>query len=282
MSFEGSIMRIGIVTDIHLSPAGTPPGTWHNSLVYANVDALLDRAIAYLAEQQVDAVAVLGDLGNFGDAESIARGVAALSKLTVPVYIVAGNHDALQSIQVWKSTVKFENTGQVSIPNGEETGTFPVRLVGIGDIEGNASEDRWSIPAGSVTAAPDEPLVVLVHFPLVERKAEIVAEGFKYAGGFQWHETGDRLRTRTAPTIVLHGHLHIRHTTVEGTTLQLGFAALIEPPHDVSVVDIETMHDTLTVRVEHHSIADYDVPLVPVLSPETSTLVFQNGIWENM
>jgi predicted phosphodiesterase len=278
---QGQIMRLGIVTDIHLSPAGTPPGKWHNPLVYDRADDLLARAIAFFEDKEIDAVAVLGDLSNFGDAESITRGVTALASFDEPVYVVAGNHDALGAIELWRSTIESHATGQVSIPTGDRNGSSSIRLAGIGDIHGTAAEDQWHIPAGSVelTAPDDQPLVLLVHFPLVIREAEINAAGFKFAGAFHWDETGEQLMARSAPTIVLHGHLHVRHTTVEGSILQLGFASLIEPPHAVGLVDIEDIDGTITVHVEHHDIDTHDVEFLPVLSESEETWTFRDGEW---
>ena len=272
-------MRLGIVTDIHFSPAGTPPGRWHNPLVYDRADELLDSAIGFFEDKQLDAVVVLGDLSNFGDATSIARGVAALGRIAVPVYVVAGNHDALQSIDLWRTIIESGTSGQIGLPHASQTGSFPIRVTGIGEIHGTAAENEWHIPDGSITAPSDEPLVILVHFPLLSRVEEINAAGLKFAGAFHWDRTEAELLARTAPTILLHGHLHVRHTTVERSILQIGFASLIEPPHAVAIVEIEESAGEIIVSVEHHDIASYDVPVLPVLSPAESTLTFTDGAW---
>ena len=60
----------------------------------------------------------------------------------------------------------------------------------------------------------------------------------KYAGDLR---NGDHLATslvdRTAPTLVINGHLHIRHTTARGSVLQAACGAQVESLFEVTVVD---------------------------------------------
>jgi hypothetical protein len=101
----------------------------------------------------------------------------------------------------------------------------------------------------------------------------------KYAGLFHWNENEPAILARTAPTVILHGHIHIRHAVSEGNLLQIGVAALIEPPHEVAVIEIDERDGALTVSAEHHSVADFETDVLPVLSPDRSVWTYREGAW---
>jgi hypothetical protein len=65
--------------------------------------------------------------------------------------------------------------------------------------------------------------------------------------------------------VVLSGHLHLRGVTTEANVLQLVFAALVEPPYEVAVVDIDT--DEMAVAYRCVSVAEPDADRLPVLDP---------------
>ena len=277
MRVKGSGVRLGIVTDSHLCPAGTPPGLWHNPLHYDRAEALLDRAVRFLKDREVDAVAMLGDLTNFGDEASIARAVAVLATAGVPVLVVPGNHDSEPGAAAFCAHVDRLGAPDVAMAGGNRdlagqsmvglTELTPDNdgLLVIGDVE----SDGWG----------DSPIVLLTHFPLLDRSAETLAAGLKYAGGFRDGGVARRLVERPAPAIVLHGHLHIRDTTSERNLLQIGCAALIEPPHEATVVEIEARDGGCRVAVEHVSLAPSDVARLPVMAAAWGDWVFDGEAW---
>jgi hypothetical protein len=120
---------------------------------------------------------------------------------------------------------------------------------------------------------------VLTHFPLIDRRAVTEAAGLKYAGGFRDLGVAQRLLNRSGPSVVLHGHLHVRDAATEGNVLQITCASLIEPPHEASVVEIEQAADGLRVSVEHTVIAESDAPL-PVLSETHGSWTFDGEGWK--
>ncbi len=275
-------MRLGVLSDIHLAPAGSLPGMWHNPLHYERAPVLLDRAISFLRDRDVDAVAVLGDLTNSGDRASIAQGLRLLGLLTVPVYVLPGNHDWGARGEVLRTAIEANQPSRIALPRGDRNGHFPFRLAGVTALDRRDEGITWHVRPGAIEADGDGPLLVMSHFPLLDREQEIVAQGLKFAGDFAWSSsTRDPLLTRSAPTVLLHGHLHIRYATTEGTILQLGFASLIEAPHEVSLVEIAERDGELTVSVEHHSVETDDVPVVPVLSASRSIWSFQDHHWTN-
>lgn len=269
-------VRIGIVTDSHICPAGTPPNRWHNALIYDEAEERLRRGIALLRERQIDVIAMLGDLTNFGDEASIARGGAVLRDAGVPVLVVPGNHDCEVSAADFGRHVDALGAGHVAMAgSGRDIGG--VRLLGLTALTPTA--DGLLIEDVGGDALGEGLAVVLTHFPLLDRREETAAAGLRYAGGFADGSVGERLRGRAAPAVVLHGHLHLRDAVSEGHLLQIGCASLIEPPFAVSVVEIEAGDGGWEVRVAHDVIAPSpDVPL-PLMVPASGRWVFAGAEW---
>jgi predicted phosphodiesterase len=270
-------VRLGIVADSHLCPAGTPPGFWHNRLDYDRAEERLAEAIRFLRGHNVEAVAMLGDLTNFGDEASIARAVAVLAAASVPVMVVPGNHDCELGVAEFRAHVDRLGAPGVAIASGErEVGGM--RVVGLTDL---TPEEDGKLVIGDVESDGwgDQPVVALTHFPLLDRRAETEAAGLKYAGGFRDGGVIRRLRRRRGPALVLHGHLHIRDTAAEGNVLQIGCASLIEPPHETTVVVIEEEDGSWRVEVEHTPLADATVALIPVMRSFRQRWMFAGDAW---
>jgi predicted phosphodiesterase len=273
-------VRLGIVTDSHIAPDGTPPGVWHNSLHYDRAVGLLDRAVGFLRERRVDAVVMLGDLTNFGDEASIARAVAVFATVGVPVMVVPGNHDCEFGTAVFCGHVDRLGAPSIATAGGvRKLGVCAV--VGLTDLapDGGGGLLIGDVPSGGWG---DGPLVLLTHFPLLDRRAETLAAGFKYAGGFRDGGVARRLFDRRDPAIVLHGHLHLRDTTARQNVLQIGCPALIEPPHEATVVEIVAGEGDCRVAVEHVSLVASDVARVPVLGPARGEWRFGEQVWRSM
>jgi hypothetical protein len=124
-------------------------------------------------------------------------------------------------------------------------------------------------------------VVILSHFPVVNVRAHLTGSGLPYAGDAEWDNSIASLAERSSPVLVLSGHVHTRYEIVDGPVLQLGFASLIEPPHAAAIVDVLAMENELRVDIEHIDIAEYDVSIVPILSPARSSWVFRSGSWTN-
>lgn len=269
-------MRLGVVSDSHLCPPGTPPGAWHNPLDYDRAEERLELALAFLRGRQVEAIAMLGDLTNFGDEGSIGRAVNVLAAAGVPVLVVPGNHDCEQGIAEFRAHVDRLGVPAVATIAAErEVGGL--RFVGMTDL--TFDNDGWlQIPVVESDRSGDEPVVVLTHFPLLDRRDVTEAAGWKYAGGFRDLGMAARLLDRDGPAIVLHGHLHVRDAATAGKILQLTCASLIEPPHEASVVEIARSADGWRVEVEHAAIAESDAPL-PVLTGTRGAWTFDGAGW---
>src|SRR5689334_4341591 len=83
-----TVIRVGVLTDLHLAPLPQPQRGWHNPYDYGGARPRLRRALAAFAEADVDAVAVLGDRDSL---DEVVRGLAEGSD--APVLVVPGNHD---------------------------------------------------------------------------------------------------------------------------------------------------------------------------------------------
>jgi hypothetical protein len=129
----------------------------------------------------------------------------------------------------------------------------------------------------------DGPVVLLSHSPLINREDAVVAAGLRNAGTFA-DPTGvfATLNERSGPTIVLHGHFHVRDATAHGPILQLGFAALIEPPNEIAVVELIEGDATLEVAVRRLPIEPVPAERLPVLVPERQRWRLASGAWSEV
>jgi hypothetical protein len=134
-----------------------------------------------------------------------------------------------------------------------------------------------------LTVCGDEPVLLLCHAP-VHSRAEAAGEAaLNYAGDVTNHlEVSAALGARTAPTVVLHGHLHLRDAVIAGASLQLGFASIVEPPFETASISIERNGDMLDVHVKHIALAESAVERLPVLCEAETRWQFAAGRWSEL
>ncbi len=272
-------MRLGIVTDSHLAPEGAPPGLWHNAFDFDRATDHLRRALADLVDQRVDAIAMLGDLTNGGDPASLRRGLDLIAETGLPTLLVAGNHDHDEGFAALAERTSRWLANSVTMAGAAGQQVGGIRMVGL-PIAGGGYDPGWLLRSLPVAEWGTEPVVVLSHFPVVSREREVTAAGLPYAGDFD-DQRGlvTTMLARQAPTVVVHGHLHVRDAVAVGSLLQIGCAGLIEPPHEVSVLEMDANTETPTVRVEHRTIATSPMARSPILAPATNSWAFRDG-WQ--
>lgn len=270
---------IGVISDIHLSPPGTPPDGWHNPYPLGQAREMLARAIARCAGEDVDAVVLLGDLTHTGDLASLATVIAETATLDRPVHVLPGNHDF---------AFPPREVRAVAERNGGARLTYAPAAFAVADGL-HATTTMLELRSGSGFHAADLPrvprdaaLVVFTHFPALPTRERVRAWGLRHAGDLANRAAlAATLAVRERPTIVVHGHLHVRDAHATGAVLQLGCAALIEPPHELAVIEIA--HETggeLTVRRRAESVAAFAPELrLPVMAPETQTWRYADGAW---
>lgn len=228
---------------------------------------MLDDALAWFADKDLDAIAVLGDLVMFEDEASLEAGMSRLAAFGKPVLIVPGNHDG----QDWTAMVAR------LLPDQTPPAWPPiVRAVG---VRVEQDPERWW--TGGITLPAAGPVVVLSHFPLVNVGQYLTDAGFPYAGDATWDDSLDGIQERDSPIVALSGHVHVRYEQAAGAVLQLGFAALIEPPHAAAVLDLREDDEGLAVTIEHADIAPHAVDVVPVISADRSTWRYRQGGWQH-
>ena len=211
-------MRLGILTDIHHCPPGSPPDGWHNQHQFADVAERLERSIQWLENEGVDRLAVLGDLTHFGDLASMREVIEIFGQSQVPCWILPGNHDLTADgstlVEVLSSVggASVEPIDGQTIPFGPSwfaTG-LEMERAGPGIYQASSQPD--------VAGWGDAPVLVLSHFPVLSLQTHCADAGLKYAGDLaNRNPIGAAVLGRTAPTLVIHGHLHVRQVVTDGS-----------------------------------------------------------------
>lgn len=275
-------MRIGIVTDVHLEVDETRQDGFHNPFDFANARRNLERAIERHRAAGVDAIALLGDLANAGDETSHLLGLALCEAAGLPVWAVPGNHDTDQELRALATRIGARTGTPIRIPSARGERLHGLRLAGLSLVEVFPGRG-WTHECPEVEAWGDDPTLLLTHFAAISREAVALGSGLKYAGDVRNHaEIAAALRSRSAPTVVFHGHHHLRDAVIDGSVLQIGFASLIEPPHEAAEVEIGRDGGALTVRVRHEPVAPSAAERLPVLAPAEGAWRFADGAWESI
>ena len=278
-------MRLGIVADAHLSRAGTRVPAFH--VEYGNADTLkaYQLALRRCVRGSADGLVLLGDLSHSGDEESLEAGVRMAAETELAVWAVSGNHDCFSQEDALADAVRQVGAENVRLltPEGEAVAEG-LRLAGFSVTSGS-----WGYAAGSagrpeVSGWKDDECVVWVtHYPAVSFSKEVSAEGLVYGDDLEdLEEVAWPLLGREAPTVVVNGHVHLRAARVQGPVLQVSCAALVEPPFEVTFLDVGPEGE----RVEVHRKSALLVPSLtvrpPAFSPPEQGWAFEAGVWRSL
>ncbi len=257
--------RAAVISDVHAAPVGTPDSHWHGPIQPPANLALFRESLARLAVGELDALWLLGDLADRGDLASLTAVLGAASATGLPVRFVLGNHDVAGDGLLPQSTVTVrpaESAGESISPQ--------LRLAGLA-IEPAPDDDGYRFMSLPGDGWGDGPLVLLTHFPVFSLRTRVTNEGHKYAGDAL---AADQIQTallrRSNPTVVLHGHLHLRDALVHGRVLQLGCGALAEAGHERSIVTfhVDPPAHELTVAIETRALEpDRPGPALSSIAP---------------
>ncbi len=274
-------MRIGLISDIHIAPAGTPPERWHNDYRFPDADARLARALRRCLERGAEAIALLGDLAHLGDDESLDAALARAARSGCPIWVAAGNHDA-----VLHDTALAAAVARLAAPHvrmATESGALIAPGIRVAGLSISADGlDSVHAPAPPAIAAWEEDLVLwLTHYPMLSLVEATSAAGLRYAGDLENRaEVAEPIAARAAPTVAVHGHLHVRHASSRDSLLQISCAALIEPPFELTIVDVEPGDRQHVVRVRHEPVEAAGAAMsLPVLFPDNGAWSFSDGAW---
>ncbi|HYI24492.1 MAG TPA: metallophosphoesterase [Thermomicrobiales bacterium] len=230
-------MKLGILSDIHQQPPDAPGGGWFSPYPFHTVGDRLERSLAFLRDQEVDRVAVLGDLSNLGDVPSIRTVIEIVAASGIPAWVIPGNHDLMLDPGNFEQALREASAPTVSSPvdTNPTWNGWKVGAPAITRVQGH----RYRLSADPDTDAwGDDPVVILSHFPIVGFGGDAATAGLKYAGDYIGaEEFTARLTARPAPVVATHGHLHIRNALASGSVLQASCGSQVDALYEVTVVD---------------------------------------------
>lgn len=276
----GSSITFGVVSEIHCTPPGEPNVSWHNELRFDLGLSLLKSSLASFSTAAVDAIAVLGDLTNVADRESMHRVRRMLRATGKPVIALSGNHDITADLGSANDFQQFfTDEFTCTPPLATAFGGHAVRLLGLT----RSPETNALTSLGAPLSASDDLAIVMSHYPLLPLTETLHDAGLKHAGDItDLVVRSSELAGMTGPTIVLHGHLHVRATTVAGSVLHLSFAALVEPPHECSTLTLSgTPEGGYFVERRAASVQPYAVDRIPVLVPDRERWSWDGVSWQS-
>jgi hypothetical protein len=154
-----------------------------------------------------------------------------------------------------------------------------VRIAGA-ELRASAATGRFVVVPPPVAHWGSELTLWLTHYPVFSAAARFEEAGLVYPGDADNREAvAAALLARDWPTVVLSGHLHARDATTEGPVLQISTAALIEPPFELTVLDVT--HAPIAVAARRVSVEESPDVRLPVLSPAEETWVFERRGWRH-
>jgi hypothetical protein len=247
-------MRLGLVTDTHIAPGGIRACSWHGPFAFAEALDRLRAARELLGNRDVDSVLMLGDLTHLGDESSLRIGLAALGASGVPSWVVPGDHDILDDTEALR---RLTVDCRVKIPSlAGEPLSSEVVLHGIDIIEDERGRIHARQPPDARRWGHDI-AVVMSHRPIFDVSEALSRNGVNDAGRLMDpYDVAQTMLLRPAPTILVCGHLHVRHCQSFGNVLQIVTPALIEDPAEVSIIEM-SVGETLTLGVEFVSVVDH-------------------------
>ncbi len=227
--------KIIILTDIHIVPNG-------GAIIGINPSERLELAIAHINRTQADAdlCIITGDLTHRGDPESYAILKRLLSRLTVPVKILIGNHDSRANFLAAFPETETDQNGFVQFST--QRGGF--NLIGLDSVNspriegtrvggGNLDNGRLDFLSDALAKSDGLPSIVFLHhppfdtaFPGMDEIKLMDAEGFY-----------ERLKGHDVRQIVM-GHIH-RSISVSWRSIPATvFKSLVDQmPFDLVTVD---------------------------------------------
>lgn len=268
-------LRIGVLTDLHAQPHPSSDRAWINAYEPQMVEQRIRAAVAIFNDSGVDTVVLLGDITESADSKVFVDTVAQMEALKVGINAVCGNHD-------WKQDdpQSFHQACQASMVRAlhSDPASFDgVTIAGVG-IECAASPPSVFRAQPLMAMEPGALRVVASHFPVVSESRRLAACGLPYPGDLlNRTELRRSIEQDSTPVVVLHGHVHARMARRCRAMLQLGFGALIEPPFDCAVVQLD-LGTPPSVKRQCHRLGPL-ARVEPVFSPEVESWSLVDGVW---
>ena len=216
---------------------------------------------------------LLGDSVQFENPSDLAHIFTSLAAAaTAPLATVNGNHD----VRLGKEFAERAHEHGIRLLYEE-----PLELAGV--AVAGVEVGRGPVPPQYVGqfggwAGEADLVVVASHFPVLSEASRVAAAGLPYAGDLvNRYELEGRLRSDSGPKLVLSGHIHARCSTHDGPLLQFTVGAMIEPPFDATIVDVDAT--TLAVRRTARRFGEI-ATTDPVFAPDDERWQWIGDRWE--
>ena len=236
-------MRIGVLSDLHceLEPAGS---RWINLFEPERLDERTNAALDWFSESQVDLILLLGDLVQFANPSDLAHIFARLAAADVaPLATVNGNHD----LRLGEEFAECAHEHGIRLLHEEPLELAGVAFTGVA-VDRGAAPPQYVGQSGGWGGESDL-VVVASHFPVLSEASRVAGAGLPYAGDLvNRADVESQLRSDPRPKVVLSGHIHARCSTHDGPLLQFMVGAVIEPPFDATIVEIDATGVRRTAR----------------------------------
>ena len=206
-------MLIAQITDTHIRPKGK---LLHHMVPTAR---FLRRCIGHLeaCEPRPDVVVATGDLVDRGKPKEYRRLRSILADLSIPLYVVPGNHDERDAFrEAFGDHAYLPRAG----PLQYAIDTYPVRLIGLDTIRrrqpgGELDDERLAWLQSTLDEAPKRPTFIFMHHPpFATGIAPVDAQGFRGLDDFA------QLIARYPNVVrIVSGHIHRAMKVVFAGTL---------------------------------------------------------------
>ncbi|MBT6220561.1 MAG: phosphodiesterase [Rhodospirillaceae bacterium] len=201
-NFEAFDMILAQISDLHLRTDGN---ILKNSLFGS---PLIDSCIEHIngLRPHPDVVLATGDLVNTPSDQDYEALRTALDELSVPVYVIPGNHDGREELRETFSDWGYLPEGPFLHYTVEH---YPLRLIGLdtlapGKIGGEMCSERLSWLDQKLSEEPGRPTLIFMHPPPFE-----TGIGKMDAHGFEGVEELEQIVSRHSQIEwIACGHLH--------------------------------------------------------------------------
>ncbi|HZC18805.1 MAG TPA: metallophosphoesterase [Rubrobacteraceae bacterium] len=273
-------MRLGVIADAHLGPPGRAVPSYHSG--YENADTIkgYELALRRCVEGGADGVALLGDLSNAGDNGSLETGLSLAARTGLPVWVVSGNHDCGERKDALAEAVQRVGAKNVRLATPEGEALKGVRVAGVSVASEGWGYANYADGRPDVQEWGDDAIVWLTHYPVISYADEAEKRGLVYGDNLEdLEELAAPLLGRRAPTVATTGHVHLLYSCISGSVLQVACPGLVEPPFEVTFLDLEPENEGFFVRRKTEPLVSRHPMRVPHLSPLEQEWRFERGSW---
>jgi hypothetical protein len=264
-------VRIGVLSDLHceLEPAGS---RWINVFEPEHLDQRTDAALGWFSEAGVDLILLLGDIVQFENPSDLAHMFTRLEAADVaPLATVNGNHDLRLSAEF----ADRAHEHGIRLLHEEPLELDGIALTGVAVERGPAPPQYVGRFGGWADKA--DLVVVASHFPILSEASRVAAAGLPYPGDLvNRADLEGRLCADPLPKVLLSGHIHARCSAQSGPLLQFTVGAVIEPPFDATILELDPTGPTTrrtARRLGEIAVTD------PVFAPDEESWGWSGGGW---